>query len=371
MRSSRRSRAMTKVRDPSNRVTHRPIERPRRQIWSHPTATRPDRAFALGPDRLGPNLTARPPHLSRAPSRRRLPVHGHLGPARGALKGLLPRHPRSRAEGHRGGPEAARRSIRGRVLPGGQVHPAARQGREREDDGDGHRRAVRQARDDRQVGRPAKGRGRHRLKSLVAELGDSHPASGAVVASLAPKLVAFFAGKSTDEPDAAVVGDVLDILRAAATSHGRAMAPHHAATRDALLAYLKSDGRVAKKRAAQCLAALAASFTDAAAAATVDDVLGELSACTASAGSRGEPVTSGRCGRGCSARWRGAPTPVWNFQRRLRARRPPSRSSASAHAGRRRSPRGRRVCRRSRRSRVGAPGSARFTSRVCSASHRT
>ena len=125
------------------------------------------------------------------------------------------------------------------------------------------------------------------LKSLVAELGDSHPASGAVVASLAPKLVAFFAGKSTDEPDAAVVGDVLDILRAAATSHGRAMAPHHAATRDALLAYLKSDGRVAKKRAAQCLAALAASFTDAAAAATVDDVLGELSACTASAGSRG------------------------------------------------------------------------------------
>ena len=126
------------------------------------------------------------------------------------------------------------------------------------------------------------------LKSLVAELGDSHPASGAVVASLAPKLVAFFAGKSTDEPDAAVVGDVLDILRAAATSHGRAMAPHHAATRDALLAYLRSDGRVAKKRAAQCLAALAASFTDAAAAATVDDVLGELSACTpASAGSRG------------------------------------------------------------------------------------
>lgn len=120
------------------------------------------------------------------------------------------------------------------------------------------------------------------LKSLVAELGDSHPASGAVAASLAPKLVAFFAGKSTDEPDAAVVGDVLDILRAAATSHGRAMAPHHAATRDALLAYLRNDGRVAKKRAAQCLAALAASFTDAAAASTVDDVLGELNAHAAS-----------------------------------------------------------------------------------------
>ena len=125
------------------------------------------------------------------------------------------------------------------------------------------------------------------LKSLVAELGDSHPASGAVAASLAPKLVAFFAGKSTDEPDAAVVGDVLDILRAAATSHGRAMAPHHAETRDALLAYLRNDGRVAKKRAAQCLAALAASFTDAAAAATVDDVLGELNAHAAASGRRG------------------------------------------------------------------------------------
>ena len=125
------------------------------------------------------------------------------------------------------------------------------------------------------------------LKSLVAELGDSHPASGAVVASLARKLVAFFAGQITDEPDAAVVGDVLDILRAAATSHGRAMAPHHAATRDALLAYLRSDGRVAKKRAAQCLAALAASFTDAAAASTVDDVLGELDAARATSGSRG------------------------------------------------------------------------------------
>lgn len=124
------------------------------------------------------------------------------------------------------------------------------------------------------------------LKSLVAELGDSHPASGAVVASLARKLVAFFAGQITDEPDAAVVGDVLDILRAAATSHGRAMAPQHAATRDALLAYLRSDGRVAKKRAAQCLAALAASFTDAAAASTVDDVLGELDA-RATSGSKG------------------------------------------------------------------------------------
>ena len=125
------------------------------------------------------------------------------------------------------------------------------------------------------------------LKSLVAELGDSHPASGAVVASLARKLVAFFAGQITDEPDAAVVGDVLDILRAAATSHGRAMAPHHAETRDALLAYLRSDGRVAKKRAAQCLAALAASFTDAAAASTVDDVLCELDAARANSGSRG------------------------------------------------------------------------------------
>ena len=148
--------------EPRNPSTHRTT------TTSDPVASRrrrdPDRAFALGPDRLGPNLTARPPRLSRPPPRRRLPVHGHLGPARGALEGLLPRHTRRRAEGHRGGPQAARRSLRGRFVPGGQVHPAARQGREREDDGDGHRRAVRQARDDRQVGRPAKGRGRHRAQ---------------------------------------------------------------------------------------------------------------------------------------------------------------------------------------------------------------
>ena len=38
-----------------------------------------------------------------------------------------------------------------------------------------------------------------------------------------------------------------------------------------------------------------------------------------------EPATSGRCGRGCSARSRGAPTRGCNFQRRSPARRSPSR----------------------------------------------
>ena len=70
------------------------------------------------------------------------------------------------------------------------------------------------------------------LKSLVAELGE-HPASARIVASLAPKLVAFFAGQQSTE--STVTGDCLDILRAAAAAHGRLMAPHHAATRDALL----------------------------------------------------------------------------------------------------------------------------------------
>ena len=110
------------------------------------------------------------------------------------------------------------------------------------------------------------------LKSLVAELGE-HPASARIVASLAPKLVAFFAGQQSTE--STVTGDCLDILRAAAAAHGRLMAPHHAATRDALLSYLRGDGK-SKKRAAQCLATLAASFTDAMASATVTDVVNEL-----------------------------------------------------------------------------------------------
>ena len=110
------------------------------------------------------------------------------------------------------------------------------------------------------------------LKSLVAELGE-HPASARIVASLAPKLVAFFAGQQSTE--STVTGDCLDILRAAAAAHGRLMAPHHAATRDALLSYLRGDGK-SKKRAAQCLATLAASFTDAMASTTVTDVVNEL-----------------------------------------------------------------------------------------------
>lgn len=110
------------------------------------------------------------------------------------------------------------------------------------------------------------------LKSLVAELGE-HPASARIVASLAPKLVAFFAGQQSTE--STVTGDCLDILRAAAAAHGRLMAPHHAATRDALLSYLRGDGK-SKKRAAQCLATLAASFTDAMASSTVTDVVNEL-----------------------------------------------------------------------------------------------
>ena len=110
------------------------------------------------------------------------------------------------------------------------------------------------------------------LKSLVAELGE-HPASARIVASLAPKLVAFFAGQQSTE--STVTGDCLDILRAAAAAHGRLMAPYHAATRDALLSYLRGDGK-SKKRAAQCLATLAASFTDAMASTTVTDVVNEL-----------------------------------------------------------------------------------------------
>ena len=53
------------------------------------------------------------------------------------------------------------------------------------------------------------------LKSLVAELGE-HPASARIVASLAPKLVAFFAGQQSTE--STVTGDCLDILRAAAAA---------------------------------------------------------------------------------------------------------------------------------------------------------
>ena len=359
---------MTKVRDPSNRGTHRPIERPRRQIWSHPDGdeTRPSLRARTRPTRPEPDGPTAPPLIAAD--------YRYMGTS-DLLAELSKDSFRATPDVERKVTEVVLKQLDDRSADVSSlavkcipplVKGASEKTTETVIDALCAKLAM-TAKSDAQ----RRDAGVIGLKSLVAELGDSHPASGAVVASLARKLVAFFAGQITDEPDAAVVGDVLDILRAAATSHGRAMAPHHAETRDALLAYLRSDGRVAKKRAAQCLAALAASFTDAAAASTVDDVLGELHAACATSGSRGGAGDERALWAwllGALARCANA---GFQFSKKIAGATPAVAELCERCVGEEEEPT-REACLQALEAfSARCPGSARFTSRGCRPSRRT
>ena len=122
------------------------------------------------------------------------------------------------------------------------------------------------------------------LKSVVADLG-AHPAAPRVISALVPKLVAHVRA-AVDSGDAAkntgaagdVSGDCLDVLHAAVSSGGAALA---AVADDRivspLLAYLAESGRHgARKRAVACLAALAANVSDATLASVADAASSKL-----------------------------------------------------------------------------------------------
>ena len=122
------------------------------------------------------------------------------------------------------------------------------------------------------------------LKSVVADLG-AHPAAPRVISALVPKLVAHVRA-AVDSGDAAkntgaagdVSGDCLDVLHAAVSSGGAALA---AVADDRivspLLAYLAESGRHgARKRAVACLAALAANVSDATLASIADAASSKL-----------------------------------------------------------------------------------------------
>ena len=122
------------------------------------------------------------------------------------------------------------------------------------------------------------------LKSVVADLG-AHPAAPRVISALVPKLVAHVRA-AVDSGDAAkntgaagdVSGDCLDVLHAAVSSGGAALA---AVADDRivspLLAYLAESGRHgARKRAVACLAALAANVSDATLASVADAAAAKL-----------------------------------------------------------------------------------------------
>ena len=162
--------------------------------------------------------------------------------------------------------------------------PPAGERRERARRRRGDRRALREARRRGQGSPRAPRRGRHRTPSVVADLG-AHPAAPRVISALVPKLVAHVRA-AVDSGDAAkntgaagdVSGDCLDVLHAAVSSGGAALA---AVADDRivspLLAYLAESGRHgARKRAVACLAALAANVSDATLASVADAASSKL-----------------------------------------------------------------------------------------------